>query len=68
MEEKIATMIALKAIAYTALIAMIIIALIATLYISIWIMLAVGVVLLFSAIRSVLQGKEHLVRHDSSEL
>jgi hypothetical protein len=61
-------MIILKAIGYTALVALLVIALIATLYVSIWIMLAVGVVLLFSAIRSVLRGKEHLVRHDSSKL
>jgi O-antigen/teichoic acid export membrane protein len=67
-EEKTTSMIILKAIGYTALVALLVIALIATLYVSIWIMLAVGVVLLFSAIRSVLQGKEHLVRHDSSKL
>lgn len=68
MEEKVTSMIILKAIAYTFTIAVIVLLLIATLYISIWVMLAIAIILVFLAIRSALRGKEHLVRYDSSKL
>ena len=60
-------MIFLKSLGYTLLVALTAIILIATLYASMWIMLAIAVILVFTAIYNLLKGHKHLL-NDSSEL
>lgn len=60
-------MIILRALAYTVAIVLIGIALIATVYVSIWLILAVAVVLLFHSFYHVLRAEKHLL-DNSSEL
>jgi len=60
-------MIFLKSLGYTLLVALTAIILIATLYASMWIMLAIAVILVFTAIYNLLKGHKNLL-NDSSEL
>ena len=53
----------LKAVALTAVIAILAIALIATLYVSLWLILAAAVVGVFIAIFNLLKAKSHLVNN-----
>jgi 4-hydroxybenzoate polyprenyltransferase len=62
-EEKTSPMNLLRAIAYTILVVVVAITLIATLYISIWLILAIGVILLFTSIYNVLKAKSHLLEN-----
>ena len=54
-------MMVLKSILYTITVVVIAIALIATLYVSIWLILAVGVILLFYGFYNTLIAKKHLL-------
>ena len=60
-------MMILRAFFYTLAIVLIGIALVATIYVSIWIILAIGVVILFHSFYHVLRAKKHLL-DNSSEL
>ena len=60
-------MIILRALLYTVVIVLIGIAVIATVYVSIWLILAVAVVLLFHSLYNILRAEKHL-SDNSSEL
>lgn len=60
-------MIILRALLYTVAVVLIGVTLVATLYVSIWLILAGAVILLFHSLYNILKAKKHLL-DNSSEL
>jgi hypothetical protein len=56
-------MIFLKSLLYTTIIVIVAIVILATVYVSIWAILSVGVLLLFSGFHNLLKAKSHLLKN-----